>query len=121
MAQDGKQVYSDRGELVGEINGSLFSAEGPTTTINTMELESSVTEAIKSMHTATGTDIDLRTTGKGDDLIGVADGMAPALGLCSSLSHVGVLFNKNKVHVEKGLAEAERCLVTGKFGYLHVL
>ena len=39
-------------------------------------------------------------TGKGDDLIGITDGMAPSLGFCSSLSQVGAVFNKNKVHVE---------------------
>ena len=42
LAQPNKQVISERGDLVGELDGTLFSAEGPTATVNTMELESEV-------------------------------------------------------------------------------
>ena len=42
-------------------DGSLFSAKGPTATINRLELESAVTEAGRSMHAATGAHIDFRS------------------------------------------------------------
>ena len=118
-AQNGKEILDESGTSVGVVDGTLFSAEGPTATINTLEMEAVVQEAVTSLLTYSDAEIELLCAGKGDDFAGVTDSLLAAQCICCCFSNVGVVFNKTKVHAEIGMAEAERCFVDGKHGYRH--
>lgn len=117
-AQSDKQVLNEKGDVIAVINGSLFSAEGPTSSINTVEMEVAARAAVEGISNQYNVDIDIDLAGKGDDLNGITTNLAQGILFTEGIRRSGVDINFDKVHIEEGMAESERCLVNGD-GFNH--